>query len=139
MGPRSDRSQSGPTDDPYNSFLFESNHKSEAECDSRKCRGYGKPGNTGEQVFQNFVFGNSSIFLVMNGHFTGEFTQVSYNRVGQPVVEMVADYQGLQNGGDGWLRIIDFNFPLNRLEFSTYSPTRNEFQTDANSPFHHSV
>jgi Planctomycete extracellular len=92
-------------------------------------------GNTGEQVFQKFVFNNPSIFLVMNGHFTGEFTRVATNRAGQSVVEMVADYQGLQNGGDGWLRIIDFNFPMNKLDFSTYSPTRVEFQTDANSLF----
>jgi hypothetical protein len=97
--------------------------------------GVPNPGNTGEQVFQKWVSVNPMVFLVMNGHFTGELTRVSTNRVGQPVIEMVADYQGLQNGGDGWMRMLEFRPEDNRIDFTTYSPTRNEFQTDANSQF----
>lgn len=96
-------------------------------------------GNSGEQVFQKLVYNNPQIFLVMNGHFSGEYTQVSTNIAGQEVFEMVVDYQNRPNGGDGWLRLMSFRPEDNRIDFQTYSPTRNEFETDSNSQFSYAI
>lgn len=92
-------------------------------------------GNTGEQVFQKLIATNNQIFLVMNGHFTGEYHQTSTNNFGNPVFEMVVDYQGRQNGGDGWMRMMEFNPALNKISVETYSPTRKQYETDSNSKF----
>jgi hypothetical protein len=92
-------------------------------------------GNTGEQVFQKLVYLNPQIFLVMNGHFSGEYSQNSTNVVGQEVFELVSDYQSRQNGGDGWMRLMSFRPDDNRIDVQTYSPTRNEFETDSDSQF----
>ncbi|MCY2977030.1 MAG: DNRLRE domain-containing protein, partial [Planctomycetota bacterium] len=92
-------------------------------------------GNTGEQVFQKLVFNNPQIFLTMNGHFSGEYTQTSINKAGQEVFELVMDYQSRANGGDGWMRMMQFRPGDNRIDVSTYSPTRNEFELDGDSRF----
>ena len=92
-------------------------------------------GNTGEQVFQKLIATNNQIFLVMNGHFTGEYHQTSTNNFGNSVFEMVVDYQGRQNGGDGWMRLLEFQPAQNRINVETYSPTRKQYETDGNSKF----
>ena len=92
-------------------------------------------GNSGESLFQNFVFHHPQIFLVMNGHFSGEYHQVSTNIAGQSVVEMVMDYQSRTNGGDGWMRLLEFDLQAGKIQARTYSPTLNAFETDANSEF----
>ena len=92
-------------------------------------------GNSGESLFRNFVFHHPQIFLVMNGHFSGEHHQVSTNVAGQSVVEMVMDYQSRTNGGDGWMRLLEFDLEAGKIQARTYSPTLNAFETDANSEF----
>jgi hypothetical protein len=92
-------------------------------------------GNSGESLFQNFVFNHPQIFLVMNGHFSGEHHQVSTNIAGQSVVEMVMDYQSRTNGGDGWMRLLEFDLQAGKIQARTYSPTLSAFETDANSEF----
>ncbi len=71
----------------------------------------------------------------MNGHFSGEYHQISKNDAGEDVIEMVADYQSRSNGGDGWMRLIEVDTDQGRLSFSTYSPVLNSFETDSNSLF----
>jgi hypothetical protein len=93
------------------------------------------PGNTGEQVFQKLVYNNPQIFLVMNGHFSGEFNQTSVNKAGQNVFELVMDYQSRANGGDGWMRMMQFRPGDNRIDVTTFSPTRNQFEIDGDSQF----
>jgi hypothetical protein len=48
---------------------------------------------------------------------------------------MLSDYQGRTNGGDGWMRLIEFRPADNRVDVKTWSPTLNKFETDANSQF----
>jgi hypothetical protein len=74
-------------------------------------------GNSGEAIWRALVEPYPQVFMVLNGHWhetgnddDGEFHQLSRNAAGLPVYEMLADYQDRENGGDGWLRLIDF-FP----------------------------
>ncbi|MEM1011242.1 MAG: DNRLRE domain-containing protein [Planctomycetota bacterium] len=95
---------------------------------------------SGENVWNQLISRNDQIFMVLNGHYhsrpanepfnDGEFHQVSDNLAGRQVIEVLQDYQDYPNGGDGWLRLIDFQPDNNRIEFETYSPVLDEFQTE---------
>lgn len=92
---------------------------------------------SGDRLYDQFVEENDQVFMVLNGHFIGsggtgdgEYHQVSRNKAGREVIEVLQDYQGYPNGGDGWLRLIDFQPDAGRIEFETYSPVLDEFQTE---------
>ncbi|WP_425614265.1 DNRLRE domain-containing protein [Anatilimnocola sp. NA78] len=93
------------------------------------------PSNSGEEVFQKLVRPNAQIFMVLNGHFSGEYHQTSINAAGKPVYEMVADYQSRVDGGQGYLRLITVDPDADRIRVRTYSPVLNQFETDSNSQF----
>jgi hypothetical protein len=48
---------------------------------------------------------------------------------------LLADYQNRANGGDGWLRLLEFSPAANEIQVRTYSPTRDEYETDEDSEF----
>ena len=123
-----------PTNLNTHSYLNPSSRRRQASIQGNS-GGTPNLGNTGEQVFQKLVYLNPQIFLVMNGHFSGEYSQVSTNIAGQEVFELVSDYQSRQNGGDGWMRLMSFRPDDNRIDVQTYSPNRNEFETDSDSQF----
>ena len=73
-------------------------------------------GNSGEQIWQKFIRKQPNIFLVVSGHVLGVGLQISVNDAGGRVLEMLTDYQGLPNGGDGWLRSLRFVPGENRID-----------------------
>lgn len=87
------------------------------------------------QIFDWFVRRNPNIALVQCGHFHEEFRQVATNVRGNPVHELLADYQDDPNGGDGWLRILRFDMDQQRIEVETYSPFLGQFRTADESEF----
>ena len=64
--------------------------------------------NSGEEIWQKFVRKHPNIFLVVSGHIGGVGFQASTNDAGGKVFEMLANYQLLPHGGDGWLRSLRF-------------------------------
>lgn len=76
-----------------------------------------------EQLFHTFVKTNPNIFLVLCGHCDGQYHQISENDKGLPLIEALTDYQDGPNGGNGWLRILEFDLDGGTIAFSTYSPT----------------
>ncbi|MEM9490072.1 MAG: metallophosphoesterase, partial [Myxococcota bacterium] len=115
-------------------------------------------GNSGEMIWSELVRNNPQVFMVLGGNFhkgvsefdpddpsapshDGEFHQVSHNLLGLPVYEMLSNYQDYPNGGDGWIRIIEFEDGggaggLDRIRVNTYSTTLGVYQTDGRSQFH---
>lgn len=83
-------------------------------------------GNSGEQMWQKFVRKQPNIFLVVSGHVLGVGLQTSVNDAGGKVLEMLTDYQGLPNGGDGWLRSLKFVPGEDKIHVRTYSPLLNQ-------------
>ncbi len=77
---------------------------------------------------------NPNLILMHGGHIHGEGRR-SDTFEGRTVHSLLADYQGRTNGGNGWLRIMNFRPALNRIDVQTYSPTLNQFETDADSQF----
>jgi len=96
-------------------------------------------GRSPEYLWQNLVRSNCNVFLVLNGHFPGEGRRTDLNDCGQPVQQVLADYQSRANGGDGWLRYMTFKPSENKIYVYTFSPTLNSgaglYETDANSQF----
>jgi hypothetical protein len=92
-----------------------------------KDSGYSKV-NDGEDIWNKLVRKQANIRLVFSGHVlnSGVGTLVSINDAGLPVYQMLANYQegvkGSENGGNGYLRILDLDFKYNRIKVSTYSP-----------------
>lgn len=49
------------------------------------------------------------------------------------VYQFLSDYQDEPNGGNGWLRIMNFRPNENLIDVKTYSPYLNQYMTDADS------
>ncbi|WP_442505487.1 metallophosphoesterase [Novipirellula sp. SH528] len=92
-------------------------------------------GNSGEQIWQKFIRKQPNIFLVVSGHVLGVGLQTSVNDAGGKVLEMLTDYQGLPNGGDGWLRSLQFVPGKNKIHVRTYSPLLDKLNSDASETF----
>ena len=75
-----------------------------------------------------------NLFLMMAGHLTGEAARVDTYE-GHSVYTLLADYQFRDNGGDGWLRVLEFTPEDDEIHVQTWSPTRGEFETDTDSEF----
>ena len=96
-------------------------------------------GTSAEAVWQQIVKPNCNVFMVINGHYPGEGRRTDLNNCGQPVHQVLMDYQDRANAGDGWLRYFTFKPSQNKIYAYTYSPTRNggagDFETDDSSQF----
>lgn len=95
--------------------------------------------NTPAQIWEELVRSSCSIFLVVNGHESsgdrGESRRSDLNDCGRPVQQVLTDYQGRANGGDGWLRYYTFDPANDVVTARTYSPTLGRFESDADSAF----
>jgi len=96
---------------------------------------YNVAGNSGEQMWQKLIRKQKNIFLVVSGHVLGVGLQTSTNDAGGKVLEMLTDYQGLPNGGDGWLRTLKFLPSENRIQVITYSPLLDKYNKDTKEAF----
>jgi hypothetical protein len=77
---------------------------------------------------------NPNFFLLLGAHLTGENRRQEVFD-GRTVHTLLADYQNLANGGNGWMRLLEFSPANNQLRVKTFSPVLNQFETDDNSQF----
>lgn len=96
-------------------------------------------GNSGRAIWEELVRPSCSVFLVVSGHFSegdlGEARRTDTNACGDPVHAVLTDYQDRANGGDGWLRYYTFDPAADEIRATTYSPTLDRYETDADSSF----
>ena len=86
------------------------------------------------QAIYDALKNNPNLFLMLCGHILAENRrQDVFN--GHTVYTLLSDYQGLPNGGNGWLRMMEFSPASNQIRVSTYSPTLGLFDTTPNSQF----
>lgn len=97
---------------------------------------------TPDQVFESFIAPNDQIFMVLAGHdfratpgqpgvSNGQNRRIDLNDFGNPVYQLVQDYQGntiglegtpgSANGGAGWMRFMEFDADTQQIYFYTYS------------------
>jgi len=78
---------------------------------------------------------HENLQIVLCGHVHAETRRTDQNEAGKQVYQLLADYQDEENGGNGWLRIIEFSPSENKIYIKTFSPYLNEYQIDENSEF----
>jgi len=97
--------------------------------------------NDGEQMWDKLVKLYPNIFMVVSGHVLndGTGTLVSDGDHGNKVYQMLANYQdgviGSENGGNGFLRIIDLDTENAKMYVRTHSPLLDEYKTEDDQEF----
>ena len=92
----------------------------------------------GETVWQKLIKPHASqVFLVLCGHsfWYNDERAIIETVNGNVVYQLLANYQNRTNGGNGWLRILEFSPRNKKIFVKTYSPYLNKFETDTNSQF----
>lgn len=97
----------------------------------------GNPGNfqgPGQKIYDDLK-DNPNLILMLAGHVNGEGRRTDVFN-GNTVHTVMSDYQDTYgNGGNGYLRIMQFIPDQNLISVKTYSPTLNNFFTGASSQF----
>jgi len=89
----------------------------------------------GKNIWEKLVKPHAEqIFLVLSGHYENE-DRITSLEDGYYVHQLLSDYQDRPNGGNGWLRIIEFSSINDEIFIRTYSPYLNKYETDSNSQF----
>lgn len=112
--------------------------------------------NTPQELWDEFLSKNQQIFMVLCGHNyngadLGESARTDLNDAGYKVYQLLSDYQGrteiwdqlgvdrsvykTNRGGDGWLRLMEFDFEAGKIYVSTYSTELGRYETDPDSLF----
>jgi len=87
-----------------------------------------------QYIWDGLVIPNDNVYFIVCGHEAGEYTRTDVVN-GREVHQLLADYQGRANGGDGWLRTMRFAPSEDKVYVETYSPWLNQYETDADSQF----
>lgn len=100
----------------------------------------GSFGNQGQAIY-DALKDVPNVQLMTCGHVSAESRRSDESEGGHVIHSMLADYQFLYRdtaayqGGSGFMRIWEFSPANNELTVRTYSPTLDEWQTDADSEF----
>jgi hypothetical protein len=78
--------------------------------------------NQGIPLWDSLVSLNSQIFMVLCGHWGDEHAQISTNAAGKAVYELLADYQDDPMGGNGYMRLLQFDEAKSMIHVDTFSP-----------------
>jgi hypothetical protein len=90
--------------------------------------------NDGQELWDKLVKKYENWKFVFCGHMTtGRLTSEGNNQ--NLVHELMADYQSRSNGGDGYLRIMEFLADGNTVKVSTYSPYQGAYLTTSDQQF----
>jgi hypothetical protein len=92
--------------------------------------------NDGDETWANLVGQKPNVIMVVSGHIVSSpARRVDLGLNENLVNQMLSNYQGLTNGGNGYLRILTVQPSLNRISVKTYSPYLNLFLTDSRNKF----
>ncbi len=87
--------------------------------------------NMSQNVYDKIVVPNDNVKMVIGGHYHGVTKRISEieNEDGttRQVLEMLADYQGGPNGGDGYVRYLSFDPTNGTVSVDTYSPILDDY------------
>ncbi len=81
-------------------------------------------GDQGGEIF-DALKDHENLFLMLGGHIATEGEREDVGTNGNPIYTLLSDYQNQVNGGNGWLRILEFSPGTNEITVSTFSPTIN--------------
>jgi len=93
-------------------------------------------GNNGETIWNKLVSKHSNIIMVLCGHIAGDGLGRRTDYVnGKPIYQILQNYQMLENGGNGYLRLYEFDYNEKVIKAITYSPYLDEYKEDEQNKF----
>lgn len=95
----------------------------------------------GEMLWQELLRHHPGVFLTLNGHVLGDGAAVRSDRGvhGNLVHQVLVNYQMLDEGGLGYLRLIEIAADRRQLKMKTYSPSLKLFATAPDQNFELSI
>jgi hypothetical protein len=94
----------------------------------------GSFGRQGQLIYDTLK-NNPNLFMMLCGHQSEREARREDTFKGRTVHTLMSDYQSRANGGDGWLRIMQFATAKPEVKVRTYSPTLSQFEADSDSQF----
>ena len=93
--------------------------------------------NDGEEMWDKFVRLHPNISFVFSGHIPidGRGRLVSIGDNGNKVYQILANYQMLTNGGNGYLRLVECDPSQHKVRIKTYSPYLDQHLRDMKNEF----
>lgn len=97
--------------------------------------------NDGEQIWQKFIRKHGNIVMTLSGHVLAKGVAHLESRgdFGNTVHQVLANYQMKQEGGMGFLRILEIDERTMMVRTRTYSPSYDRYLTDANNDFAYKI
>ena len=93
-----------------------------------------KRGDIGVAIYERLVQPFPQVFLVLGGHVIGHARQTSQNEAGQPVFEVMSNYEDRVNLGENWFRIIELDDTQGIIQFRTLTPGTDPGPADRGVP-----
>ena len=87
-------------------------------------------------VFNAIVKPYNQVYMVICGHNFATYNIQHTNDAGKSVAEVLVDWQSLPNGGNAFLRIMEFQPAQNRIQNTSYSPYLGRYVDPTNSADH---
>lgn len=76
----------------------------------------------GKMLWDKLIHDNDQIFMTLNGHHHGAAHLTKTNDFGHKVEEMVVDYQMAYQGGNGLMRLYEFDLTNKQIKVLSFSP-----------------
>ncbi|MET3493389.1 LamG-like jellyroll fold domain-containing protein [Variovorax boronicumulans] len=76
----------------------------------------------GKMLWEKLIRDNDQIFMTLNGHHHGAAHLTKTNDFGHKVEEMVVDYQMAYQGGNGLMRLYEFDLTNKKIKVLSFSP-----------------
>ena len=91
----------------------------------------------GEELWNELVAKHENFILTLNGHVLDDgLGRVDTNTPGgRDVPQVLVNFQMRPKGGDGWLRLLEFQADGKTVEVYDYSPTRKQRNESAENRF----
>ncbi|MCB1121729.1 MAG: metallophosphoesterase [Verrucomicrobiae bacterium] len=86
--------------------------------------------NDGEDMWRKLVSKHANFSMVICGHICTSAHLASRGEHGNTVHQILVDYQNHEQGGNGWLRLLQFSPDARKVRVRDYSPLLDETSTD---------
>lgn len=98
---------------------------------------YDLTGHNGDELWERFVSRQENVRVVLCGHVLCEdgARLTNPDSIGNPVHQLLANYQSIEGGGQGYLRLLRFFPSVDAITVETYSPLLDEYHEDENQHF----
>ncbi|MFB9328971.1 S-layer homology domain-containing protein [Paenibacillus aurantiacus] len=86
-----------------------------------------------DEIYERVVVPNKNVIMTLSGHYHDAenlVDEIDDNGDGKPdrkVYQMLADYQGAEMGGLGYIRLLQFDLDNNKVHVKTYSPYLDDY------------